>query len=153
MVWLLWGWFIRTLDRGGRTPSDWPNHNHPTNQPNTANHSVHGANYIYGATLFPQQINAAASFNRALVKEMGRCVTVCGCAGVGFSSSHASTSINKHTTATQDYGQGHQGWGHSLALCPHFGDQHAAAVVALLRDVRGGELASIGFGVEASRMD
>lgn len=34
--------------------------------------SVHGANYIYGATLFPQQINAAASFNRALVQEMGR---------------------------------------------------------------------------------
>lgn len=35
--------------------------------------SIHGANYIYGAVLFPQQINAAASFNRALVKEMGRC--------------------------------------------------------------------------------
>jgi len=34
--------------------------------------SVHGANYIYGATLFPQQINAAASFNRELVWAMGR---------------------------------------------------------------------------------
>ena len=34
--------------------------------------SVHGANYIRGATIFPQQINAAASFNRGLVREMGR---------------------------------------------------------------------------------
>lgn len=33
---------------------------------------MHGANYIYGATIFPQQINAAASFNRDLVKAMGR---------------------------------------------------------------------------------
>lgn len=46
--------------------------------------SVHGANYIYGATIFPQQINAAASFNRDLVREMGRCVSclslcVCMC--------------------------------------------------------------------------
>lgn len=37
--------------------------------------SVHGANYIYGATIFPQQINAAASFNRDLLREMGRCVS------------------------------------------------------------------------------
>ena len=34
--------------------------------------SVHGANYVLGATLFPQQINAAASFNRDLVWSMGR---------------------------------------------------------------------------------
>ena len=33
--------------------------------------SVHGANYVGGATLFPQQINGAASFNRELVERMG----------------------------------------------------------------------------------
>ncbi|KAG7388074.1 hypothetical protein PHYPSEUDO_013193 [Phytophthora pseudosyringae] len=34
--------------------------------------SVHGANYVRGAVLFGQQINAAASFNPDLVYEMGR---------------------------------------------------------------------------------
>eukprot|EP00004_Rigifila_ramosa_P000392 TRINITY_DN10431_c0_g1_i1.p1 TRINITY_DN10431_c0_g1~~TRINITY_DN10431_c0_g1_i1.p1 ORF type:complete len:732 (+),score=143.62 TRINITY_DN10431_c0_g1_i1:158-2197(+) len=34
--------------------------------------SVHGANFINGATIFPQQINVGASFNRALAREMGR---------------------------------------------------------------------------------
>ena len=34
--------------------------------------SVHGANYISNAVMFPQQINAAASFNPSLVFEMGR---------------------------------------------------------------------------------
>jgi len=33
--------------------------------------SVHGANYVRGATIFPQQINAAASFNVDLVMKMG----------------------------------------------------------------------------------
>ncbi|ETW00492.1 hypothetical protein H310_07107 [Aphanomyces invadans] len=33
--------------------------------------SVHGANYVTHAVMFPQQINAAASFNRDLVTEMG----------------------------------------------------------------------------------
>jgi len=33
--------------------------------------SVHGANYVKGAALFPQQINAAASFNRELTTLMG----------------------------------------------------------------------------------
>lgn len=33
--------------------------------------SVHGANYIYGSTLFPQQINAAATFNPKLVEKQG----------------------------------------------------------------------------------
>ena len=33
--------------------------------------SVHGANYITGATIFPQQLNAAATFNRELVESMG----------------------------------------------------------------------------------
>lgn len=33
--------------------------------------SVHGANYIYHATIFPQQINAGASFNRELTEQMG----------------------------------------------------------------------------------
>eukprot|EP01137_Pigoraptor_chileana_P005602 Opistho-2@48886 len=33
--------------------------------------SVHGANYINGATLFPQQLAAAATFNRKLVEQMG----------------------------------------------------------------------------------
>ena len=34
--------------------------------------SVHGANYIEGAVIFPQQINGAAAFNPDLVYEMGR---------------------------------------------------------------------------------
>uniref|UniRef100_A0AAV1T5F4 beta-glucosidase n=1 Tax=Peronospora matthiolae TaxID=2874970 RepID=A0AAV1T5F4_9STRA len=34
--------------------------------------SVHGANYIRGAVLFGQQLNAAATFNPELVYEMGR---------------------------------------------------------------------------------
>ncbi|KDO18093.1 hypothetical protein SPRG_21766 [Saprolegnia parasitica CBS 223.65] len=33
--------------------------------------SVHGANYVANAVLFPHQINAGASFNRRLVKELG----------------------------------------------------------------------------------
>ena len=33
--------------------------------------SVHGANYIQGATIFPHQIMAAATFNRTLVQQMG----------------------------------------------------------------------------------
>ncbi|RHY89082.1 hypothetical protein DYB35_010865, partial [Aphanomyces astaci] len=33
--------------------------------------SVHGANYVTNAVMFPQQINAAASFNRELVRDMG----------------------------------------------------------------------------------
>ena len=33
--------------------------------------SVHGANYVRGATLFPHQINAAATFNERLVEQMG----------------------------------------------------------------------------------
>eukprot|EP00475_Leptophrys_vorax_P008301 TRINITY_DN1534_c0_g1_i1.p1 TRINITY_DN1534_c0_g1~~TRINITY_DN1534_c0_g1_i1.p1 ORF type:complete len:765 (-),score=180.80 TRINITY_DN1534_c0_g1_i1:524-2818(-) len=33
--------------------------------------SVHGANYVNNATIFPQQINAAASFNTKLVTRMG----------------------------------------------------------------------------------
>ncbi|KAF0713963.1 hypothetical protein As57867_004119, partial [Aphanomyces stellatus] len=33
--------------------------------------SVHGANYVTKAVMFPQQINAAASFNRDLVRAMG----------------------------------------------------------------------------------
>lgn len=34
--------------------------------------SVHGANYVTGAIIFPQQINAGASFNPDLAFEMGR---------------------------------------------------------------------------------
>ena len=34
--------------------------------------SVHGANYIYNATLFPQQIGLAASFNTSVAFEAGR---------------------------------------------------------------------------------
>ncbi|KAL4152369.1 hypothetical protein PRNP1_009300 [Phytophthora ramorum] len=34
--------------------------------------SVHGANYVEGAVIFPQQINSGASFNPDLVYEMGR---------------------------------------------------------------------------------
>ncbi|OWZ21129.1 Glycoside hydrolase [Phytophthora megakarya] len=34
--------------------------------------SVHGANYVRGAVLFGQQLNAAATFNPTLVYEMGR---------------------------------------------------------------------------------
>eukprot|EP00736_Rhodelphis_marinus_P008728 Rmarinus@m.26209 len=34
--------------------------------------SVHGANYVRGAVIFPQQINAAASMNRELTEAMGR---------------------------------------------------------------------------------
>ncbi|KAE9333059.1 hypothetical protein PF008_g14640 [Phytophthora fragariae] len=34
--------------------------------------SVHGANYVGGATLFGQQLNAAATFNPNLVYDMGR---------------------------------------------------------------------------------
>ncbi|KAF4321811.1 hypothetical protein BBO99_00004493 [Phytophthora kernoviae] len=34
--------------------------------------SVHGANYVRGAVLFGQQLNAAATFNPVLVYEMGR---------------------------------------------------------------------------------
>ncbi|KAJ8548688.1 hypothetical protein ON010_g10983 [Phytophthora cinnamomi] len=34
--------------------------------------SVHGANYVDGAVIFPQQINGGASFNPDLVYEMGR---------------------------------------------------------------------------------
>ncbi|KAG7399859.1 hypothetical protein PHYBOEH_007720 [Phytophthora boehmeriae] len=34
--------------------------------------SVHGANYVTGAVIFPQQINAGASFNVDLAYEMGR---------------------------------------------------------------------------------
>ncbi|CAM9496692.1 unnamed protein product [Ectocarpus sp. 6 AP-2014] len=34
--------------------------------------SVHGANYVEGAVLFPQQINLAATFNPALAREAGR---------------------------------------------------------------------------------
>lgn len=33
---------------------------------------LHGANYVMGATLFPQQINVAASFDRAHAEAMGR---------------------------------------------------------------------------------
>ncbi|KAH9167626.1 hypothetical protein AeNC1_018120, partial [Aphanomyces euteiches] len=33
--------------------------------------SVHGANYVTKAVMFPQQINAGASFNRDLVQSMG----------------------------------------------------------------------------------
>jgi len=34
--------------------------------------SVHGANYIYNATLTPQPVNIAASFNRTMAYEAGR---------------------------------------------------------------------------------
>ena len=34
--------------------------------------SVHGAIYVKGATVFPQQINAGASFNRELAQRMGQ---------------------------------------------------------------------------------
>ena len=34
--------------------------------------SVHGAIYVKGATVFPQQINAGASFNRDLAQRMGQ---------------------------------------------------------------------------------
>ncbi|CAM9120440.1 unnamed protein product, partial [Scytosiphon promiscuus] len=34
--------------------------------------SVHGANYVEGAVIFPQQINLAATFNPALAREAGR---------------------------------------------------------------------------------
>lgn len=34
--------------------------------------SVHGANYIYNATLFPQQIGVAATFNTTVARESGR---------------------------------------------------------------------------------
>jgi beta-glucosidase len=34
--------------------------------------SVHGAIYVKGATIFPHQINAAATFNEAAAQEMGR---------------------------------------------------------------------------------
>ncbi|KAF9158679.1 hypothetical protein DFQ26_007360 [Actinomortierella ambigua] len=34
--------------------------------------SVHGANYVDGATLFPQEIGLAASFNTAIAEEVGR---------------------------------------------------------------------------------
>eukprot|EP00854_Cymbomonas_tetramitiformis_P010796 gene10796-12771_t len=34
--------------------------------------SVHGAVYVHGATIFPQQINAGAAFNRGLAHKMGR---------------------------------------------------------------------------------
>ncbi|KAI9918262.1 hypothetical protein PsorP6_011447 [Peronosclerospora sorghi] len=34
--------------------------------------SIHGASYVVGAVLFPHQINCGASFNPALVYEMGR---------------------------------------------------------------------------------
>jgi hypothetical protein len=37
-----------------------------------------GANYIYGATLFPQQINTAASFDRAHAETMGRVMAKVG---------------------------------------------------------------------------
>lgn len=33
--------------------------------------SIHGATYVYGATLFPQQINLAATFNPDLVEQVG----------------------------------------------------------------------------------
>lgn len=33
---------------------------------------IHGASYIAGATLFPQEINLAAAFNRAFAEDMGR---------------------------------------------------------------------------------
>ncbi|KAI9291943.1 glycoside hydrolase [Neoconidiobolus thromboides FSU 785] len=33
--------------------------------------SVHGAHYVYGATIFPQQLGQAATFNRTLVKKIG----------------------------------------------------------------------------------
>ncbi|MGN0189452.1 MAG: glycoside hydrolase family 3 N-terminal domain-containing protein [Candidatus Cryptobacteroides sp.] len=33
---------------------------------------IHGASYIAGATLFPQEINLAASFNRTYAEDMGR---------------------------------------------------------------------------------
>ena len=33
--------------------------------------SVHGANYVDGATIFPHQINAAATFNRTAAMQMG----------------------------------------------------------------------------------
>jgi beta-glucosidase len=33
--------------------------------------SVHGANYIRDAVIFPQQLSAGASFNRALTRVMG----------------------------------------------------------------------------------
>lgn len=36
---------------------------------------LHGANYVMGATLFPQQINVAASFDRAHALAMGRVMT------------------------------------------------------------------------------
>ncbi|KAJ0395040.1 hypothetical protein P43SY_003561 [Pythium insidiosum] len=34
--------------------------------------TIHGATYVRGATLFPQPLSAAATFNRELVREMGR---------------------------------------------------------------------------------
>ena len=37
-------------------------------------HAIHGANYIHESTMFPQQINAAATFNTKLVYEMGRVI-------------------------------------------------------------------------------
>ena len=32
--------------------------------------AIHGTTYTWGATLFPQEVNAAASFNRALTRQM-----------------------------------------------------------------------------------
>lgn len=40
---------------------------------------LHGANYVMGATLFPQQINVAASFDRAHAETMGRVMAKVGC--------------------------------------------------------------------------
>ena len=41
--------------------------------------AIHGASYVLEAALFPQSINMAASFNRALVRNAARIPSAAGC--------------------------------------------------------------------------
>ena len=59
-----WRAFVRTVQQEARALGVLP--------PLFGLDTIHGANYVHGATMMPQQINVAATFNRTLAYEFGR---------------------------------------------------------------------------------